>query len=176
MKQIAEEKNKRLFRNLISDQKSALVSPPSREYWMIYRWHCMICLPPPPPPQSPSVRSTDDTQEDWERETIWLERGEGEEEQNRTTKPGPLENIQYSRPPSHPLASWFMAHINDDVTISSTSRIFPSFRILSITLWQNPFKFSLGSRFLCNCQSVHVRLNALDCFLWKAVCCTMPEI
>ncbi len=70
-----------------------------REYWMLYRGPGFLAvvwfwLLNPLPPSLPSVSSTADTEEDWERETIcWLERGEGvEEEPNYTTarKPGPL--------------------------------------------------------------------------------------
>ncbi len=47
---------------------------------------------PRSPPLPPSVNSTRDTQEDWERETTWWREGGGGEEPNHTTarKPDPL--------------------------------------------------------------------------------------
>ncbi len=51
-------------------------------------------------PHLPSVSSTDDTQEDWERETTcWRRDGRRGEEPNHTTarKPGPLLIIRYSQ-------------------------------------------------------------------------------
>ncbi len=65
---------------LLPDRESA-----AKEYWMIYRGPGFLAVkwfassPAPPPPNSlPSVSSTGDTQEDWERETTcWRERGGG---------------------------------------------------------------------------------------------------
>ncbi len=55
-----------------------------REYWMIYRCSVFLAVvwfnssPTPSSPPLPSVSSTSDTQEDWERETtFWREKGGG---------------------------------------------------------------------------------------------------
>ncbi len=72
-----------------------MVSMPIREYWMIYRGPGILAVvwfgPSPNPPPPPSVRSTSDIQEDWERETTcWQERGGQEPNLTTGRKPGPL--------------------------------------------------------------------------------------
>ncbi len=72
-----------------------------REYWMVFRGPGFLAVKwlsssPTPFPPLPSVRSTGDTQEDWEIETsFWRDRRESGEELNWTLarKPDPLESF-----------------------------------------------------------------------------------